>query len=136
MQRERKRRIKTRTAKSMFMADKGEQDRKDGNGVAHVLGEVAELAEDADESGHGDAIEDGLRVVLVGRAVEVATAQRVLVPDRVPRQGHCATQSSRRFRRLLLLAAAAAAVVAFCPTRRPPIPAGARPCYTLAAALR
>jgi hypothetical protein len=64
-------------------------------GAAHVLGEVAELAEDADEAGHGDAIKNGLRVVLVGRAVEVAAAERVLVPDRVSRQGHC-PKSSRR----------------------------------------
>jgi hypothetical protein len=71
------------------MADKGKGER-DRNGVAHVLGEVAELAEDADEPGHGGAIEDGLRVVLVGAAVEVAAAQRVLAPDRMPRQRHCA----------------------------------------------
>lgn len=66
-----------------------------------VLCEVAELAEDADEAGHGDAIEDGLRVVLVGPAVELAAAERVLVADLVPRQGHCPPP--------LLLAAAMAA---------------------------
>lgn len=49
-----------------------------------VLCEVAELAEEADEAGRGDAIEDGLGVVLVGPLVEVAAAEGVLVGDRVP----------------------------------------------------
>jgi hypothetical protein len=113
--------IQTRTAKSLFMAGRTKERRarlEGGNGAAHVLGEVAELAEDADESGHGDAIEDVLRVVLVGRAVEVAAAQRVLVRDRVPRQGHCA-QSSRR--RLLLLLPLPLPVVAFIPPSRRPL---------------
>ena len=96
--------------------------------AAHVLREVAELAEDADEAGHGDAIEDGLRVVLVGRAVEVAAAERVLVPDRVPRQGHC-PRSLRRLSSslpLFLPPPAPAAAAASLLLLRPPIPAAAR----------
>lgn len=67
---------------------------KDGwrEGWTDVLCEVAELAEDADEAGHGDAIEDGLGVVLVRPLVEVAAPEGVLVGDRVPRQRHCPRQ--------------------------------------------
>jgi hypothetical protein len=49
-----------------------------------VLCEVAELAEDADEAGHGDAIEDGLGVALVDPLVELGAAEGVLVGDRAP----------------------------------------------------
>lgn len=36
-----------------------------------LLGEIPELTQDADEPGHGDALEDGLGVILLRRAVEI-----------------------------------------------------------------
>jgi hypothetical protein len=87
----------------------GEAERG-GEGV-DVLGEVAELTEDTDEAGHGDAIEDGLWVELVGDAVQVTADEGVLVPDLVPRQGHYPRSSDEpkwAFTVLHFLAAAAA----------------------------
>lgn len=57
--------------------------------ISYSLGEVTELAQDADKSGHGDAFKESLGVILVRGSVQFRISQAELIPYLVPTQRHC-----------------------------------------------
>uniref|UniRef100_A0A2P2JTH6 Protein SCAR2 n=1 Tax=Rhizophora mucronata TaxID=61149 RepID=A0A2P2JTH6_RHIMU len=52
------------------------------------FGEIAELAQDANETGNGDAVENRLGIFLVGLSVNLQLTQPVLIPHLKPDQWH------------------------------------------------
>jgi hypothetical protein len=55
----------------------------------HSLGEISELEQKTDEARHGDALEQRLRVILLGRSIELGIRQPVFIPNLVPQHRHC-----------------------------------------------
>lgn len=54
------------------------------------LGKIAELPQDADEAGHGDALQNRLGVIPIRGTVQLRVGQAELAPNLVPADGHCA----------------------------------------------